>query len=167
MRSKTDNYGAVIDPNWVDWSRYQYANYTQEAMNLAIRKRVACSRMRRFRSVPVIRRVWWVTLTATIAPLDGYSARELPAGLTSEPQALWLLSKRRAVSLVNADLAAGGAGAMYAVEYRHCSVCGRLLLGPEAHDYRVKQLRPTREWHFEQGPACSMECKPRVKGKAA
>ena len=163
MSQRDDNYGPVYSPLPVDWSAYQILGWEREAVDAKIKARVARSRMRRFRSVPVMRRAWWTTLTATAA--GDFEPGELVVGLVSEPQALWCRSKRKARALVEADRAAGGQGAMYPVEYRHCAVCGRLLLGPAAHDYRVKQLRARREWQFSDGPACSMECKPGRKYK--
>jgi hypothetical protein len=163
MSQRDDNYGPVYSPLPVDWSAYKIHGWTQDALDAKIKGRQARSIMRRFRSVPVTRRAWWTTLTATSVQEAGRG--ELVAGLVSEPQALWCRSRRKARALVEADKAAGGQGMMYPVEYRHCAVCGRRLLGPAAHDYRVKQLRARREWQFEDGPACSMECKPGRKYK--
>ena len=165
MASKIDNYGPCPDPLNVDWSAWKIPGWDQEAVNLLCRRRTATSRMRRFRVVQVKRRIWFVTLTATSIDPDELGRCERSATLTATPQAFWTLSRRRARALVKADQAAGGSGTMYPVEYRHCPVCGRLLLGPEAHDYRMKQLRPMRDWHFEDGPACSMDCKPHGRGE--
>ena len=116
-----------------------------------------------FRSVPVKRRVWWVTLTNTVATREEFGHHDLPASLTFEPQAFWCLSKRKAKAILARDHASGGSGTMYPVEYRLCAVCSRVLLGPEAHEYRMKQMKPAATWHFEQGPACNLACKPRGK----
>ena len=154
----------MTDPIFTDWSAYKIPGWDQEAVNAKIRKRVARSRMRRFRSVPVARRIWWVTLTATHASLDQFGPKDLPASLAFDSQTFWCLSRRRARQLVISDQAAGGHGVMYPVEYRHCAVCGKMLIGPAAHDYRQKQLRPMSTWHFKDGPACSMDCKPNGRG---
>jgi ABC-type bacteriocin/lantibiotic exporter with double-glycine peptidase domain len=154
----------VDNPLDTDWSAYKIPCWDQEAVNAKIRRRVARSRMRRFRSVPVARRIWWVTLTATEVSLDQFGPKDLPASLAFDSQTFWCLSRRRARQLVTSDQAAGGAGSMYPVEYRHCPVCGRMLIGPAAHDYRQKQMRPMSSWQFDDGPACSMDCKPNGRG---
>jgi len=164
MRSRDHDYGPVIDPVNTDWSQWKIPGYSQEAVNLRIRKRVARSRMLRFRTVPVCRRVWFVTLTATQAIESEFKPRELAAGLTWTPQQFWCLSRRRARVIVDRDRAAGGSGSLFPVEYRLCPVCGRLLLGAEANSYRMKQMTPARRWHFPDGPACNMDCKPRGRG---
>ena len=154
----------MTDPLYTDWSAYRIAGWDQEALNAKIKLRVAKSRMRRFRSVPVARRIWWVTLTATDACLEDFGPRDLPASLAFDSRTFWCLSRRRARQLVTSDQAAGGQGSMYPVEYRHCAVCGKMLIGPAAHDYRQKQMRPMSTWQFKDGPACSMDCKPNGRG---
>jgi len=135
--------------------------YNREAIDLRIRLRIARGRMQRFRSVPVMRRAWYVTLTATQADRDAdFGSHDLVAGLTFTPQEFWCLSRRKARALIERDHQADGTGTMYPVEYRLCPVCGRQLLGAEAHDYRLKQMAPARTWHFSEGPACNLECKP-------
>lgn len=163
-RKQSAEYGPVTDPIFTDWSAYKIPGWDQEAVNAKIKRRVARSRMRRFRSVPVARRIWWVTLTATHASLDQFGPKDLPASLAFDSQTFWCLSRRRARALVISDQAAGGQGAMYPIEYRRCPVCGKMLIGPAAHDYRQKQLRPMSTWHFKDGPACSMDCKPNGRG---
>ena len=163
-RKPTDNLGPCYDPLTTDWSAYKLSGYCQEALNAKIKTRVARSRMRRFRSVPVARRIWWVTLTATIACAEDFQRTELSASLTFDGQAFWCLSRRKARALVISDRDAGGQGAMYPVEYRRCPVCGKMLIGPAAYDYRQKQLKPVWEWQFKDGPACSMDCKPNGRG---
>ena len=154
----------MTEPLKTDWSAYQIPGWDQDAVNAKIKLRVAKSRMRRFRSVPVARRIWWVTLTATVASLEEFGPHDLSASLTFDGQAFWCLSRRRARALVISDREAGGQGAMYPVEYRHCAVCGKMLIGPAAHDYREKQMRPTKDWQYTDGPACSMDCKPNGRG---
>jgi hypothetical protein len=117
-----------------------------------------------FRSVPVKRRVWWVTLTAVHVSRQEFQPCELPSSLTFEPMAFWCLSRRKARAILARDHAAGGSGTMYPVEYRLCAVCSRVLLGPDAHEYRMKQMKPAATWHFEQGPACNLACKPHGRG---
>ena len=164
MASKSDNLGPVTDPLPTDWSAYQIPGWNQEAINAKIKQRVARSRMRRFRSVPVARRIWWVTLTATVACTEDFGPHDLSASLTFDGRAFWCLSRRRARALVISDQAAGGQGSMYPVEYRRCPNCGRMLIGPAAHDYRQKQLRPMSTWQFKDGPACGIDCKPNGRG---
>lgn len=164
MSQRDKDCGPVDDALNVDWNAWRPAGMSREAIDLRIRKRIATSRMRRFRSVPVKRRVWYVTLTATSITQDEFAPKELPASLTFLPQAFWCLSRRKARSLIERDTLAGGTGTIYPVEYRLCSVCGRQLLGPEAHDYRLKLLKPASTWHFPEGPACGVECKPCGRG---
>ena len=163
------DFGPVIDPLPVDWTAYtdrqQAKGMHLDAVNLKIRERVARRRAMRFRAVPLCRKAYYVTLTATDADLSDWPAQMIPSELTCLPREFWSLSRRRARAVVNADRAAGGAGTMYPVEYRRCLVCNRLMLGPEAHDYRRKQMRPKRDWQYPEGPACNMECKP--KGRKA
>ena len=121
-------------------------------------------RMLTFRSVPVKRRVWWVTLTATVTSADQFAPGELPMALTFTPDAFWCLSRRKAKAILARDHASGGSGTMYPVEYRLCSVCSRVLLGSDAHEYRMKQMKPMATWQFPAGPACNMACKPRGRG---
>lgn len=120
--------------------------------------------MRTFRSVPVKRRVWWVTLTATQVSEDDFTPKELPSALTFTPQSFWCLSRRKAQRIAELDRRNGGDPALFPVEFRLCAVCSRPLLGPEAHDYRLKQMKPKATWHFPEGPACNMECKPHGRG---
>jgi len=117
-------------------------------------------RMLTFRSVPVKRRIWWVTLTRTSASFEDFKPQELAASLTFEPQAFWCLSRRKARALVGLDREQGGSGTLYPVEYRLCAVCSRVLLGPEAAAYRKKMMKPMATWQFEQGPMCGASCKP-------
>jgi len=154
----------VTEPLKTDWSAYQIPGWDQDAVNAKIKLRVAKSRMRRFRSVPVARRIWWVTLTATEASLDQFGPKDLPASLAFDSRIFWCLSRRRARALVISDQAAGGQGAMYPVEYRRCPVCGKMLIGPAAHDYRQKQLKPMSTWQYKDGPTCGMDCKPNGRG---
>jgi hypothetical protein len=165
MTKRDKGYGPVTGALNVDWSAWRIPGMSQDAIDLRIRRRIAKSRMLRFRTVPVTRRAWYVTLTATLADRDAdFGSHDLVAGLTFTPQEFWCLSRRKAKALVDADRQAGGAGTMYPVEYRLCPVCGRQLLGAEAHDYRLKQMAPVRTWHFPEGPACSTDCKPSGRG---
>ena len=122
-------------------------------------------RMQRYRSVPMMRRAWFVTLTTTEADREtDFGSHDLVAGLTWLPQEFWCFSRRKARALVSRDLLAGGSATMYQVEYRLCPVCGRVLLGPAAREYREKQLKPKRLWHYPEGPACNLDCKPKGRG---
>ena len=131
-----------------------------EKRNAIIRRQ----RMLTFRSVPVKRRVWWVTLTAIAVSREQFGQQDLPQTLSFEPQAFWCLSRRKAMDLIDLDHRSGGSGTMYPVEYRLCSVCSRVLLGSDAHEYRLKMLKPMATWTYPQGPACNMDCKPHGRG---
>src|ERR1035437_1576679 len=96
-------------------------------------------RKRKYRSLPVLNRVWWVELSIVQASESDFSGRDSASTLTFTPQGFWLRSRRKAKAYVDADHRAGGSGSMYAVEYRRCAVCGRTLLGPEATAYRERQ----------------------------
>ena len=86
---------------------------------LALRNRhIRREKMLTFRSVPVKRRIWWVTLTATEVSEYDFKPRELPAGLTFTPQAFWCISRRKAARLIELDRQSGGSGALYPVEFR-------------------------------------------------
>lgn len=131
---------------------------------LARRLRLAAtnSRMRRFRSVPVSRRAWYVTLTVVMASRADFAQGQLVRGLVFQPQAFWVHSRRLAKHWLLRDTRAGSTAAtMFAVEYRICTVCGRILLAAEAQKYRLKQRRPFHKWEFTEGPACGVECRPR------
>ena len=121
-------------------------------------------RMLTFRSVPVKRRIWWVELTSTAVSESSFQPGELPESLTFDSNRFWCLSRRRAKAILAKDHAAGGSGTMYPVEYRLCNACSRVLLGPEAHQYRLKMLKPMATWQYPQGPACNMDCKPHGRG---
>ena len=105
MRTQSESYGPVDDLLPTDWSAYKIPGWDQDAVNAKIKLRVAKSRMRRFRSVPVARRIWWVTLTATYASLDQFGPKDLPASLAFDSQTFWCLSRRRARQLVISDQA--------------------------------------------------------------
>lgn len=144
---------------------YPKADDPQRETKLVKRLRhIKRERMLKFRSVPVARRAWWVTLTATSVSGADFKAGELPAGLTFSPQEFWVLSRRKAKALVGVDVARGGSGRLYPAEYRICPVCSRVLLGAEAAEYRKKQMRPIDKWDFATGPACNLDCKPRGRG---
>ena len=149
----------MADLRYKDWNDPNRESVLAKR-NAKIRRR----RMKEYRAVPVCRRVWFVTLTATSASLDTFSSHDLPAGLTWTPQEFWCLSRRKAKALTSLDKLAGGSGTCFAVEYRLCPNCGRLLLGPEAREYRDKLMAPKRKWHFADGPACNLECKPNGRG---
>ncbi len=129
-----------------------------------LNRKLCNRRMRTYRSVPVKRRVWYVTLTEVSADLNQFGKHDLPNGLSFEPQAFWCKSRRKARAMVRTDREAGGSGAMFPVEYRLCPNCGRVLLGPAAAEYRVKWRMPPRMWHYADGPACSLDCRPNGRG---
>jgi hypothetical protein len=163
MNYRDCNYGPVINPLPTDWSAFERPGWSQEALNAEIRQRVRIGRLRRFRSIPVLRRVWFVTLTATWVSESEFTVGELVPGLTFAPTEFWCHSRRKANRLINADIQAGGSGSKYAVEYRRCLVCGRALLGPEATSYRERQLMHPKTWAWPAGPACNIDCKPKEK----
>jgi len=166
MATKLPSYGPVTDPLNTDWTAYSAARRrtgeAQESIDAHIRRRVARSRMQRFRAVPVHRRCWYVTLTATVMDESQFGSHDLAAGLSLGAQDAWVLSRRKAKTLVEHDRAAGGQGTMYPLEYRLCPVCGKTLLGPAAYEYRIKLHRPISRWQYPEGPACSPDCKPRT-----
>jgi hypothetical protein len=125
-----------------------------------LRLQIANGRMRRFRSVPVSRRAWYVTLTAIDASEKQFAPGELVAGCSFEPRRFWVHSRRLAERYVWADQDAGGHGSAFSVAYRRCQVCGQVLLSQAADDYRKALRRPQHTWHYPQGPACSVDCAP-------
>jgi hypothetical protein len=129
-------------------------------------RKIHNERMRKYRSLPVLNRVWWVELSIVQASESDFSGRDSASTLTFTPQGFWLRSRRKAKAYVDADHRAGGSGSMYAVEYRRCAVCGRTLLGPEATAYRERQRGLARLWAYpDQGPQCNLECKPHGRGQ--
>jgi hypothetical protein len=140
-------------PKWDDPNR--------ETILYRRNRKIRNRRMRAYRSVPAVERVWYVTLTAIEVDRNQFGKHDLPRGLTFEPQAFWCRSRRKARAILAQDQAAGGAGSMYPVEYRHCPNCDRLLLGPAAAEYRVKLAMSIKSWHYPDGPACGLECRAR------
>lgn len=63
----------------------------------------------------------------------------------------WVRSRKPARMLVEQDRSAGGVGWMMTAEYRRCRNCHRVLLGPEAADYREKQRAPIEKWDTRKG----------------
>ena len=144
---------------------YPKADDPQRETKLVKRLRhIKRERMLKFRSVPVARRAWWVTLTAMDVCQEDFAPGELAAALSFAPREFWVLSRRKAKALVGVDVARGGSGRLYPAEYRICPVCSRVLLGAEAAEYRKKQMRPIDKWDFATGPACNLDCKPRGRG---
>jgi len=139
----------------------QWDNPVRETILVKRNRKIRRERMERYRSVPIVSRVWWVELTKLEADRSWFGQRDLPTGLTFEPQKFWCCTKRKARQLVEWDRARGGSGSMYPVEFRRCPVCDRAMLGAQATEYREKLAKPKRTWHYPQGPACNMECKPR------
>jgi hypothetical protein len=140
-------------PKWDDPNR--------ETILYRRNRKIRNRRMRAYRSVPAIERVWYVTLTATSVNRDQFGKHDLPRGLSFEPQAFWCRSRRKAKAILAQDHALGGAGTMFPVEYRHCPNCDRLLLGQAATEYRAKEALPARFWHYLDGPACGLDCHAR------
>ena len=89
-------------PKWDDPNR--------ETILYRRNRKIRNKRMREYRSVPAVERVWYVTLTATSVNRDQFGKHDLPRGLTFEPQAFWCRSRRKAKAIVAQDQAAGGAG---------------------------------------------------------
>lgn len=167
MKRKAENHGKVQNPLNTDWSAWRLPGESQESMDLRIRRRTSRSRALRFRSVPVARRIWWVTLTVAAVSVSEIDSQHLPVGLTFDPRAFWCKSKRLARRFCDRDVAMGGSPALYPVEYRLCPVCHRMLLGAAAADYRLKLMRPVKKWQYERGPACSSECVMPALGRPA
>ena len=76
MGKRDKNCRPVTDGLNVDWSARQPAGMSREAIDLRIRRRIARARMLRFRSVPVKRRAWYVTLTGAILARDVKMTRQ-------------------------------------------------------------------------------------------
>ena len=126
-----------------------------------LHERAANRYMRSFRSVPLARRAWYVELSVISSSESSFAQGQLIPGLTREPQRFWVRARRVARSWAERDRAAGGIGSMFPVELRHCKVCERILIGPQAAEYRVKERRPQSKWEFTIGPTCSVECRPK------
>lgn len=130
------------------------------ALNAKLHRLIANGRMQRFRAVPLARRAWFVTLTATETEESSFEPGQLVVGLEYQPQQFWVHARRVARTFLKADREAGGHGSAFAVEYRHCKVCGRALLAADAATYRQRERWPIKTWQYPQGPACSLDCKP-------
>lgn len=143
--------------NLRDYPRLDDPNY--ETILVRRNRKIRNKRMRAYRSVPAVERVWYVTLTAIEADRNQFGKHDLPRGLTFEPQAFWCRSRRKARAVLAQDQAAGGTGSMYPVEYRHCPNCDKLLLGAAAAEYRVKLGIAPKAWHYPDGPACGLDCR--------
>lgn len=153
------DYGPVERPLPIN-GRKTFFELSNTPGTAKLNQRIADGRMRRFRSVPTLRRVWYVTLTATEVNSNLFAPGQLVSGLSFEPRAFWLHARRVAYRLLEIDHANGGSGSAFAVECRRCKVCRRMLVAAEASTYRERERRPKRTWQFKQGPACSVDCKP-------
>lgn len=120
----------------------------------------ANARMSEFRSIPVERRAWHVTLTVREIPEWMLPAIAL-SSLPSESQSFWVRRRQFAQMWVKLDREAGGDGYASCVGFRRCPVCKRVMVGAAAHDYQEKMRRPKAKWEFVNGPACGLECRPK------
>lgn len=137
-----------------------YSEKSSAWLSRELLTRKANHNMRRFRSVPVARRAWFVTLTATEVTRESFAKGQLVQGTEFRPQQFWVHARRVARTLVAADRKSGGNGSAFPVEYRHCKVCSRVLLAAAARAYRELERWPMATWKYHQGPPCSLECKP-------
>ena len=161
--SNRDNYyGYPINPLDIIIEPRGPGDLPSATLSQRLRRTITNGRMRRMgRSVPVSRRAWYTTLIAIAADEQrDFKPGQLVRGMSFEPQRFWVHSRRISSSWVSRDHAAGGRGSAFAVEYRLCRVCGRVLLAQQAHDYREMDRWPQRSWHYPQGPACSVDCAP-------
>lgn len=120
--------------------------------------KIANRAMRQFRQVPRARHAQFVILTKFVIPKQ-LRDKALP-GFTHSEKTIWLRDYRLAAKLVRLDREIGGHGYTREVEYRHCRVCRKLLIGMEATDYRVKMRMPFDKWETKKGPTCGPDCRP-------
>lgn len=153
------NQPAVMDPGEVILPPHQPGDCTA-TLTHKLRRNIASDRMARFRSVPVGRRAWQVTLTSFHAEEEDFGPGQLVVGFGFDPQRFWVHAKRLARLWVKRDQAIGGQGSGFAVQYRLCRVCHRPLLADQAAEYVRKLRRPVSRWEYRQGPACGVDCKP-------
>jgi hypothetical protein len=113
-----------------------------------------------YMTIPVARRAWHVTLTAIEIPEHLLKAIALDS-LPSDTKSFWVRRSQFAMKIAKADRDAGGKGILDCVEFRRCRVCKRVLIGPAAHEYQMKQRRGPWKWEFKQGSACGVECSPK------
>lgn len=122
------------------------------------KRRMANWRMSQFRAVPRRRLAHKIVLTASEVTerfLTTTALKSLPAS----PTEFFIRGRRLARTLVDIDRRAGGDGFAVTWEYRRCLVCKRVLIGPDAADYRELCRRPKSKWTYPQGPACGIDCK--------
>lgn len=79
-------------------------------------------------------RAWHVTPSALTTLPEWILERRL-TGLSSSPRGIWL-HPSDAKRLCAFDRAAGGHSLVTKTEYRHCELCSRPLIGPEAENRR-------------------------------
>ena len=107
-------------------------------------RRIANRNMRRFRAVPRPRMVQKVVVTAI--KLSRETLERGIKGFANGGNVVWMRSRKMSKVLVEQDRLRGGLGYTVSIEYRHCKVCGRLLLADEARDYRELMRRPIEKW---------------------
>lgn len=156
---KNVGYGPVTGALDVRLPAKRENDVPSATLSLRIRTQTTNHRMQRFRSMPIRRRAWFVTLTKTKVT-ERMVAAQLVVGLPFREYEFWLHSRRMAKQLVIADQRIGGTGNLFPVEYRRCCVCERVLLAAEAQTYRLKMRRPFWKWEYKEGPACGVECRP-------
>jgi hypothetical protein len=159
MRLRDHDYGPVTNPLPILIDPRRPGDMPSIALAALLKRRIGDGRMKRFRSVPVERRAWYVTLTKTFATEEALRGK-LVSDTAFDPQRFWVRARRVARWYVNHDQKAGGSGTAFSVECRHCRVCGRVLVAEQAHSYRERMRWPKFTWHYPEGPACSVDCKP-------
>lgn len=157
---RNDNYGPSYNPLDIHLPIHQDGDRPSEWLAGKLRYKIQNGQMRRYRSVPVARRAWFVTLTIAHADPSHFAPRSLVTNADFEPQRFWVHARRVAQTWVARDQQAGGSGSAFACEFRLCPVCGRTLLAVDATNYRQRQRRSKKSWTYPQGPACSVDCKP-------
>lgn len=154
------DFGRIIDPLDIIIAPRRLGDPSSAALAVKLHRQIANGRMHRFRAVPVARRAWFVTLTATETDESSFEPGQLVRGLEYRPKQFWVHARRVARTFLTADREAGGSGSAFAIEYRHCKVCCRALLAADAAAYRQRERWPIKTWQYSQGPACSVDCKP-------
>lgn len=162
MRGSARNYdfGQIVDPLDIILPPRRPGDPSSAYLAAKLKRRIGDGRMRRFRAVPVARRAWFVTLTATETKETDFEPGQLVCGLEYRPSQFWVHARRVARKFSERDQRHGGTGDIFPVEYRHCKVCNRILLADSARSYRERERWPIHTWQFPAGPACSVDCKP-------
>lgn len=110
----------------------------------------------RRRGIKPARKQWMVCVETTAIEIPGWAREKAEKSLSASAHHVWFRGRRngRAKILAQQDLAAGGTPEITVMEWRKCSVCGRMLLNLEAEDKRrLDESSPAG-----RKLACSGEC---------